>query len=327
MVNYSVSLQLDAATRAFLQGHGYSLYVFKGINAGGGAVSTVWQLISGHQLYDQGEVTIRWQEEYYIGEETSNIVSGAVVSGVNPYESETNIQSVNLGDNYIYQGVQWNPNPTSAPTKTAFWIENDQSSVNNFYVSQLAVSGPDDYIVVQEILGSGGTGSFTPVEVIAMILSTQSVDKGTMITQAFSSGAIVTMVNVTSASITYNKDTGWEGPSSQLTLLPDKDPIYQSMLQSHLSRLQKEEDQEQWVQTRKGTVAANQFTNWTDKDNFTKLSFDWVTPKNPGTGTVSVKIGDGVASSKSVPTANIAVNKSGGKITNNTDKTISYTLE
>ncbi len=245
MVSYTLSLDLDADTRTFLKGHGYSLYLFKGINAGSGAASTVWQTINGSQLYDQGEVTIQWDEHYYIGETTTKLQAGAVVSGVNPYISQSNIQSVSTGKNYIYSGVEWNPNPTSGLNSAAFFIENDPSQTNSFYVSQQADSGVKTAIVIQEILGSGGNASFTPIEVIALILSTQLQKVGTIITQAFSPGAILTMSGVMSSSISYNKDTGWKGPSSQLTLLNDNAPVYQSLLQSYSSSLLRANNKEE----------------------------------------------------------------------------------
>ena len=238
MTTYNVSLQIDPDTRQYLQGHGYTLYVFKGIDAGGGAVSTVWQTISGDNLYNQNQININWEENYYIGETiTSSSQSGVVVSGVNPYISSSNIQAVKLGCNYIYSGVTWNPNPTSAPSQTAFFIENDPSTLNNFYVSQKANqdSGATDYIVVQGILGDGGTASFTPIQTIALILSTAAVQKGAIVIQAFSPGVTVTLGGSASATLSYNKDSGWNGPSSQVAKLPSNAPIYTSLLQNNRS--------------------------------------------------------------------------------------------
>ena len=72
------------------------------------------------------------------------------------------------------------------------------------------------------------------------------------------------------------------------------------------------------------TLKAGASHPWKAADKYTKLAFDWVS--TAGTGTVSVKIGDGAATSYPVPQANIAFNQEAGKLTNNTDKTIEYTL-
>ncbi len=72
------------------------------------------------------------------------------------------------------------------------------------------------------------------------------------------------------------------------------------------------------------SLAAGKTTTW-DKNQYSRLSFDWAGPA--GSGTVSVKIGEGAATSYSVPQANLAIDRTQkGKLTNNTDKTINYTL-
>ncbi len=236
MTTYTVNLELDADTRKFLEDGEYSLYVFKGIDAGKGAASAVWLKLGGSTVYGQGIVGISWEETYYVGETLTQIQSDAVISGVNPYMNTKNTVPVTLGNSYLYQGTTWNQNPIVAPTESAFWIENQPSQVNSFYVSQkssLGGTGADDFIVVQRILGNGGTASFTPIEVVAMLWTTQPVKKGAIITRAFSAGAVITMVGTTSADIAYDKDKGWIGPSSQTSIIRSGSPLYESMLGSH----------------------------------------------------------------------------------------------
>lgn len=73
------------------------------------------------------------------------------------------------------------------------------------------------------------------------------------------------------------------------------------------------------------SLSVNKTHKWNKSDGFATLSLAWANPSDPGTGSVSVKIGD-IISSQTVPQTDIAVNKEGGKITNNTSKTINYTL-
>lgn len=80
------------------------------------------------------------------------------------------------------------------------------------------------------------------------------------------------------------------------------------------------------LQVNQASLPINASHKWEKKDKYTKLSFDWADPKNRGDGTVSVTIGDEPSCSKSVPQANIDISNKSGKITNNTDKTINYTL-
>lgn len=71
------------------------------------------------------------------------------------------------------------------------------------------------------------------------------------------------------------------------------------------------------------TLAVNASHSWVAKDKFTKLSFDWT--GTAGTGSVSVKLGD-KAKPYTPPKADIDISKQAGSLTNNTDKTITYTL-
>jgi hypothetical protein len=244
MVSYTVNINIDPNTSPFLKDHDYSLYAFKGINAGPGAISTVWQIISGDTLYDNPSISIKWDELYYIGETTTQLQNSATITGVNPYTVNGQPTAIQLNALYKYEGNAkgWNqnqiPSPSSPPD--AFWIENDESKVNNFYVSQQADNGSDpntNYIAVQQLLGNGGNGYFQPIEVVALIFANQVQQVGTLIEEAFSPGAIITMVGTTEGTVTYDKDKGWSGAAAQVTSLNNGDPIYQSMLQSHLNSL------------------------------------------------------------------------------------------
>jgi hypothetical protein len=73
------------------------------------------------------------------------------------------------------------------------------------------------------------------------------------------------------------------------------------------------------------TLAQGKSHSW-DRNNYSTLAVSWPDPTNPGTGKVSVRLGDDAATSYSVPRAGIAIQQKAGKLTNNTDKTISYTL-
>jgi hypothetical protein len=239
MPNYTVSISIDDDTRAYLKSKGYTLYIFKGVDAGKGAESTVWISLTDEAL-DQDTISISWEESYYIGETNANLENGANVTGTTPYIASKNIKGVDLGKNYIYKGGTWDPNPTDSGSSNYFSIENDPFCVNNFYVSQKSGDSHStpDYIVVQSVLGAGGNASFIPIETVAMILATNPQTIGTIITQAFSSGFIITMAgDDTSVNITYDKGLGWSGPSGSTAELKNGDSIYNSMLNSHLNNL------------------------------------------------------------------------------------------
>ncbi len=284
-IPYSATLAIDQPTRAFLKTNGYTLYLFKGINAGKGATSTVWLTVTGNQLYDQAANTITWSEDYYIGEESTEIQNGAAVDGTNPYITSNNIQSVSLGKNYTFPGTAWNPQATDQPSNDTFTILNTEQSVNNFYVSQKTTSGPEDYIVVKSLLGSGELGTFEPIETVAMILGTQAYSTGTMITQAFSPGAIVTLPGITAASLAYDQSTGWSATAGELAHMQLGDAVYDSMLNAAAASV--------------ATQMARARARWQrlgggDQQNDTVINVKWNAPvsENGGgliSGTITVK--------------------------------------
>ncbi len=240
MTTYTLTLSLDQDTRTFLKNGTYSLFVFKGIDAGSGAASTVWFKLTGDKdLYNQPVIPIKWEEEFYIGENKDpTIIDGASAGGFSPYVKPNDIRPVKLGQTYIYEGISWDVDSIKAPSETAFWIQNKPSSENAFYISQKIDSGANDYIVVQTAAGNGGTVSFTPIATISMIFASSKIQKGTIITQAFSSGTIITFVGDTETKVTYSSSNGWDVPSSQQGgNLSIGDSIYSKMVTSYLGAI------------------------------------------------------------------------------------------
>jgi hypothetical protein len=321
-ITYTLTLNIDQTSRTFLQTGGYSLYLFKGINAGSGASSAVWLTITGSNLYDEDPITVTWSENYYIGEDSSANQNGALINGTNAYPAPGVVESVALGKMYSYEGTGWDANPANAPSTDAFWILNAPSQVNNFYVSQQVGSAPS-YIAVQTLSGTGGEGSFEPIETVGLIFSTQPITQGTIITQAFSAGATVTYVGSTAETVSWDMNTAWTA-NDNTQPLPLNASIYEALL-GNTSLTQSRNAQKRALElgATVGTLASGKSHLW-DKNSFAKLEVSWAGPA--GTGSVSVKQ-DGAATSYNVPNNNIALVKAqAGKITNNTDKTISYTL-
>ncbi|MBP0017908.1 MAG: hypothetical protein J7647_10165 [Cyanobacteria bacterium SBLK] len=234
-IPYEVDISLDRDTRAFLKSQGYSLYAFKGIDAGKGAASTVWFELTGDQeLYNQPLIEIKWQEDYYIGETTTAIKSGAQVIGTSPYVDPSNVKSVDVGEVYIYEGVNWDANPKPSINPDSFEILNQPKLVDNFYVSQsnsVNSKAADSYIVVQELPGAGGLGDFKPIETVSFIFTTRPVKRGTIIVTAFTPGIIATVPNDgVPLPLTYTPSGGWSGPSGNTQTLEFGDDIYEAML-------------------------------------------------------------------------------------------------
>jgi len=182
-------------------------------------------------LYDEKTNEITWEDYFYIGETQTEMKSGATITGRNPYEGSTGeATAVELGCLYTYESTGWNEDPKRSPSEKYFAIENQPGKTNNFYVSQ---SQAGTYIVVQNIPGSGGTGTFEPLEKVAIILTGLPYDAGTLITQTFSPGVIGMLSGESpTLDISYNKDTGWAGRSSQIERISAVNSIYDAMLKA-----------------------------------------------------------------------------------------------
>jgi hypothetical protein len=100
-------------------------------------------------------------------------------------------------------------------------------------------------------------GTFEPIETVAMILGTQAYSTGTMITQAFSPGAIVTLPGITAASVAYDQSTGWSATAGDLALMQLGDAVYDSMLKAAAASVAKQMAQAQarWQRLGGGGVA------------------------------------------------------------------------
>jgi rhizosphere induced protein len=99
--------------------------------------------------------------------------------------------------------------------------------------------------------------------------------------------------------------------------------VNMSVVEAHLGSLARLSGGSSELDATSGTLQAGKSHPWEASDRYDHLSFDWA--GGAGNGKVSVKIDD-AATSYTVPQADIAVNKQAGKLTNNTDKTISYKL-
>jgi hypothetical protein len=322
MTTYTVTLNFPQSTVDFFKAHGYTLFGFKGIQAGGGAASTIWLTIGGNQLYNNTQQVITWQENYYIGETSTQISGGANVVGSNPYATGP----VALGKEYTYTG-SWNSLPTTGPTPDAFAILNSQNQLNNFYVTQQVAAGGTSqqaYIVVQQVTGSGGSDDFVPVETVAFILANNQQQVGTIITQAFSAGVVATLIGAsTSATLSYDINNGWTSSDSSIQTFSQNDSIYTAL--SNVSLSAKARLLSRDIAELAGTLKPNEAHSWA-KGTYGSLSFNWAGVPGDINDQVSVKQGD-AAVSYTVPRQNIALDKSkDGKLTNNTIKTIAYTL-
>ncbi|MBP0017906.1 MAG: hypothetical protein J7647_10155 [Cyanobacteria bacterium SBLK] len=156
----------------------------------------------------------------------------STVSGLSPYISTSNIRRIELGKTYRYEGINWNPNPSRSRNPSAVEIVNVPKLVNYFYVAQPVRDSPGyyDYIGVLELPGKESVASIEIVENIALLFSNQSLQEGEVVLDAPAKGLIVAAEKGKTISISYNENTGWNGPSGSTCALKAGVSIYEQLV-------------------------------------------------------------------------------------------------
>jgi hypothetical protein len=155
-----------------------------------------------------------------------------VITGTNPFGTQPLGSPVDIGKQYTYKGTSWDLNPSEGLSKGAFDIVNDVDHVTNFYVKQAGQGDTSNFIALKEIAGAAGNASFEPIQTIAMYLTAAAQDVGTLIITSRTPGALINLSAdepQPSASIEYDKDKGWSGPTSIFSTLESDDKIYDTM--------------------------------------------------------------------------------------------------
>ena len=218
MSQYKVTLAMDADSAQYFKGHSYTLYLFKGINAGAGAISTVWRAVSGDQLVEEPTINIEWNDEFDLGKTGASLEHGVPVSDIEPVG-----RPISRGHSYRRFATGWDSTVSHAPDDE-FRVVNAPNTANRFYASQ---SG--DFAVVQEARRNSGVITFEPLPTVSMLVATDSYEIGTLVTEAFTSGAVVTLpAGVSSSHVDYDTSTGWRGP--HVSMLRHSQPIHDQMV-------------------------------------------------------------------------------------------------
>lgn len=260
-------------------------------------------------------VVFQWTINYnFVWSETGNLVPGVVFTASQTWDadlsSNNQVTFTNNGGAYTFQNLTAGPSQGNLYIQQAGTIPADQASVG------VGMSGFGTFVVQAE---PNMNLIFTPQPEYWITFGNYIQGQVMDITEVSNPGQIQFPANVYSMTATLNSDNTW---TIQPTSTANAQFVKAKRRHPELAWGQDPEALEAGA-SKSGTLKPNDSTSW-DKNKYASLEVDWADSHNPGTGKVSVRLGDS-AMSYAVPN-NVDVDNKSGKLTNNTTKTISYTL-
>ncbi|HEX8432128.1 MAG TPA: hypothetical protein VF625_12620, partial [Longimicrobium sp.] len=203
--NYRVSITMQQATANTLTDNGFSLYAFKAVQGTGKGAPVVW-----FSSQDIGlATTIDWSESYQAyTSRTEVIAAGATITADNSYDSDLGgILTVNetIGTGAVTEGGDPRGISINNTTETQFVCGISQLQ-NGVYapIAAFPLFGLNENLLV-------------PVEKVFLMFATRTLDTGTVIEKAFSSGMMIDLTGATpdakgvvSRQVAYDVNTGWD---------------------------------------------------------------------------------------------------------------------
>jgi hypothetical protein len=260
-------------------------------------------------------VSFQWSIQYnFVWSETGQLVPGVVFTASQTWNADLSgnnkVSFVNNNGAYTFQNQTTGPSQGNLYITEGGTIPQHQASVG------VGMSGFGTFVVQAE---PNMNLIFTPKPEYWIIFGNYIQGQVMDISETTAAGQIQFPTNIYSMTATLNADNTW-------TIQPT------STTNAQFLKARRRYPELVWGQdpealeagdTKTGTLKSNDSTSW-DKNKYSTLEVEWADAHNPGTGKVSVKLGES-AMSYAVPN-NVDVENKSGKLTNNTTKTISYTL-
>lgn len=208
---YQVNLTMSQATVQALQNGNYSLYGFKAVQSTvGGGAPLVWFSIPASSLLTSD--TIQWTEQYQ-----------AYISNTFPVAPNTTV--VASASVAISLGQQWNVQPgggdniTTGGPSVAISIDNTTTTPFTCGIS-MKQNGVFNPLCAFPLYG-GGLDVIAPIEKVVLMFSTEPVNTGTVVEQAFSPGIFIDLTADNQRAVSFDINQGWSwGGGSWAQQLP-----------------------------------------------------------------------------------------------------------
>ncbi|SCZ23374.1 hypothetical protein [Afifella marina] len=201
MAEYSITVEMDQNTVKALKDSGYYMYGFKAVRGQSSGMPTVW-FSSQNFLTD---TTLTWEENYQAYISNDQIESNVVIHASAKAD-------IDLGQTMNVDNVG-NVSVTGEGTAGAISIMNNSTTQYTCGMSQQNPSGDYTTLCAFPLYGNG-LDLIVPIETVLLMFATKPVKTATVIAQAFAQGALIDLTGVSSRSLSFDINKGWDAASA-----------------------------------------------------------------------------------------------------------------
>lgn len=203
MATFKTTVVISPADVAFLKQNKYSLYGFKAVEASGTGQPTVWFKLATNVLLTNTQIT--WQEKYQGYNSNSQVSENVQIVASNTIATDLG-QLITIDSDGNLTGSSDGP-------EGAVTFSNLAKQRYTVGINQL-VNQESNILCAFPITGSGSARMITPITKIVLIFATDTINTGTVITKAMSSGAFIDLTGTTERTVNYSTDLGWNATGS-----------------------------------------------------------------------------------------------------------------
>jgi len=209
----SITISMSQQTANDLQDGGFTLCGFKAVGASQrGGQPLVWFTSTAlGQL-----VSVKWAGQYEIYTSHTPIAPGVTITDTNAYPA-------NLGQCLNVTDPAGTGTIVNGTAPTALEITNTTSAQLTAGIGQ-AVYGAANMLCAFPLYGNT-MGVMQPIEQVALLFTTQPVNPGMVLEQAFAQGILLDLTTNPNATITFDINNGWSGSNVPTQPVPAGTPL------------------------------------------------------------------------------------------------------
>ncbi|HEY3828221.1 MAG TPA: hypothetical protein VGL57_03385 [Solirubrobacteraceae bacterium] len=196
---YQIVIAMEQATVTALTNDHYYLYGFKAVKASGATGAPLVWFRSAHFGL---KTELEWSEQYQAYTTTEQIIPRGRITATNPYDIDLD-QTLNVTGTDGTGSVD-----TQSGTSEAISIDNQTSTQFTTGISQVQPGGTVTPMCAFNLYGNH-LDLIVPIEQVLLMFSTEPVDTGTVIEQAYSNGLLVDLTASNSRKVGYDINSGW----------------------------------------------------------------------------------------------------------------------
>lgn len=196
--NYGIAIDMSDETVTALSNGGFYLYAFKGVQTTmKGGAPTVWFKTNTYSV----STDISWAEQYQAYSSKSVLVPNGQIKASAAY-------NVDLGQTFNINSEKGTGEVVQGGVDGAISIRNNTQTQFTSGISQV-VDGKASPLCAFPQYGNN-LNVMAPIQKVLLMFSTQPVNTGTVIYQAYSAGGLFDLTGVTERQVSYDINKGWD---------------------------------------------------------------------------------------------------------------------